>query len=126
VETLTSVIEVPQLLEAIEAVRHVYVSLAVKEYAVNLVNRTRQHEEVYLGASPRGSLGLFRAGQTLAGLAGRAFVLPDDIKKAAIPVLAHRVIVGPAARLRELTAERIVQEILDSVPIPGGDFAPSR
>jgi len=126
VESLASVIEVPQLMEAIEAVRHVYVSLAIKEYAVNLVNRTRQHEEVYLGASPRGSLGLFRAGQTLAGLAGRAFVLPDDIKKAAIPVLAHRVIVGPAARLRELTAERIVQEIVDSLPIPGGDFAPSR
>ncbi len=126
VESLASVIEVPQLMEAIEAVRHVYVSLPVKEYAVNLVNRTRQHEEVYLGASPRGSLGLFRAGQTLAGLAGRAFVLPDDIKKAAIPVLAHRVIVGPAARLRELTAERIVQEIVDSLPIPGGDFAPSR
>ena len=126
VDSLTSVIEVPQLMEAIEAVRHVYVSLPVKEYAVTLVNRTRQHEEVYLGASPRGSLGLFRAGQTLAGLAGRAFVLPDDIKKAAIPVLAHRVIVGPAARLRELTAERIVQEIVDSLPIPGGDFAPSR
>jgi MoxR-like ATPase len=124
VETLKEVIELTDLLETMEAVRHIHVSEAVKTYAVDLVNRTRQHEDVYLGASPRGSLGLFRAGQALAGQTGRSFVLPDDIKKVAIAVLAHRVIVGPAARLRELTAERIVQEILESQAVPGGDFAP--
>jgi MoxR-like ATPase len=124
VETLKEVIELTDLLETMEAVRHIHVSEAVKTYAVDLVNRTRQHEDVYLGASPRGSLGLFRAGQALAGQGGRNFVLPDDIKKVAIAVLAHRVIVGPAARLRELTAERIVQEILESQAVPGGDFAP--
>jgi MoxR-like ATPase len=125
VETLQSVIAVDELLEAIGAVKQVYVSELVKHYAVDMVNRTRQHEDVYLGASPRGSLGLFRVGQALAALDGRDFVLPDDVKRAAVPVLAHRVIVGPAARLRELTAERIVQEILDSLPVPGGTFAPA-
>jgi MoxR-like ATPase len=123
VETLEKVITVEDLLEAIDGIKQVYVSALVKEYAVDLVNRTRQHEDVYLGASPRGSLGLFRVGQAMAALDSRDFVLPDDIKKAAVPVLAHRVIVGPAARLRELTAERIVHEILDSQPVPGGDFS---
>jgi MoxR-like ATPase len=124
VETLETVIRLEELLEGMEAVKQVYVSEPVKRYIVGLVNRTRQHGEVYLGASPRGSLGLFRVGQALAALEGRDFVLPDDIKKAAVPVLAHRVIVGPAGRLRELTGERIVQEILENLPVPGGDFVP--
>ncbi|NTW36763.1 MAG: MoxR family ATPase, partial [Syntrophobacteraceae bacterium] len=125
VDTLDSVITVEELLATITAIRRIHVSDLVKRYAVDLVNRTRQHEDVYLGASPRGSLGLFRAGQALAALDGRTFVLPDDIKAVAVPVLAHRVIVGPAARLRELTAERIVQEIQDTLPVPGGDFSPA-
>ncbi len=124
VETLETVIRLEELLEGMEAVKQVYVADSVKRYIVGLVNRTRQHGEVYLGASPRGSLGLFRVGQALAALDGRDFVLPDDIKKAAVPVLAHRVIVGPAGRLRELTGERIVQEILENLPVPGGDFVP--
>ena len=111
------------ILETIVSVRHIHVSNAVKQYAVDLVNRTRQHEDVYLGASPRGSLGLIRTGQASAAREGRGFVLPDDIKKVAIPVLAHRIIVGPAARLRELTGDRIIQEIVESQPVPGGDFS---
>lgn len=124
VATLKSVIDVDDLLATAEAVKHIHVAESIKRYAVDLVNRTRQHEDVYLGASPRGSLGLFRVGQALAGQAGRNYVLPDDIKMAAIPVLAHRIIVGPAARLRDLTAEKIVEEILDIQPVPGGDFEP--
>jgi MoxR-like ATPase len=89
---------------------------------VDLVTRTRQNNDVYLGASPRGSLGLFRTAQAHAALGGRDFVLPDDIKALAAPVLAHRIIVSPAARLRELSAERIVAEILDKLPVPGGDY----
>jgi MoxR-like ATPase len=89
---------------------------------VDLINHTREHQDVYLGASPRGSLGLYRAGQALAALDGRDFVLPDDIKELAVPVLAHRVIVGPAARLRDLSAERIVSEIVDTLAVPGGDY----
>jgi MoxR-like ATPase len=122
IDTLKSVIKVKELKEALEEIKKVYVSDAIKRYVVQLTNRTRQNADVYLGASPRGSLALFRTGQVAAALAGRDYVLPDDIKRLAVPVLAHRLIVGPAARLRELSAEKIVQEILDNSPVPGGDF----
>jgi MoxR-like ATPase len=122
IETLGAVIALEELRAVMEDIKKVYVSNPVKRYLVDLVNRTRQSSDVYLGASPRGSLALFRTGQALAALAGRDFVLPDDIKRLAVPVLAHRVIVGPAARLRELSAEKIVEEILENLPVPGGDF----
>jgi MoxR-like ATPase len=125
IEMLEAVIETKELLEAMEETRKVFVSEPVKRYAVDLINRTRQNTDVYLGASPRGSLGLFRTGQAMAALEGRDYVLPDDIKELAVPVLAHRVIVGPAARLRELSAEKIVGEILETLPVPGGDFQAS-
>jgi MoxR-like ATPase len=119
IETLKLVIDGDELKSAMQEIKKVYVSGAIKTYIVDLTNRTRQHADVYLGASPRGSLALFRAGQVTAALSGRDYVLPDDIKRLAVPVLAHRVIVGPAARLQELSAEKIVQEILDSTPVPG-------
>ncbi len=125
IETLKSVIKVDELKEAMEEIKKVHVSDAIKRYVVELTNRTRQNADVYLGASPRGSLALFRTGQVAAALAGRDYVLPDDIKRLAVPVLSHRVIVGPAARLRELSAEKIVQEILDNTPVPGGDYEAS-
>jgi MoxR-like ATPase len=122
IDTLTLVIDGDELKSAMQEVKKVYVSGAIKTYIVDLTNRTRQHADVYLGASPRGSLALFRTGQVTAALSGRDYVLPDDIKRLAVPVLAHRVIVGPAARLQELSAEKIVQEILDNTPVPGGDY----
>jgi MoxR-like ATPase len=122
IETLGAVIAIEELRTVMEEIKKVYVSNPVKRYLVDLVNRTRQSADVYLGASPRGSLALFRTGQALAAMAGRDFVLPDDIKRLAVPVLAHRVIVGPAARLRELSSEKIVEEILENLPVPGGDF----
>jgi MoxR-like ATPase len=125
IETLESVIAVEELRTVMEEIKKIYVSKAIERYLVDLVNRTRQSSDVYLGASPRGSLALFRTGQAVAALAGRDYVLPDDIKSLAIPVLAHRVIVGPAARLRELSAEKIVEEILENLPVPGGDYQPS-
>jgi MoxR-like ATPase len=126
IETLGKVIEEVDLLMIMDAIKTVHVSDLVKQYAVEVVNHTRKHDDVYLGASPRGSLGLFRASQALAALDGREYVLPDDIKKLAVPVLAHRIIVGPAARLRELTSERIVKEIIENIPVPGGDLSPAR
>ena len=125
IETLKSVIKVDELKEAMEEIKKVYVSDAIKRYVVELTNHTRQNADVYLGASPRGSLALFRTGQVAAALAGRDYVLPDDIKRLAVPVLAHRIIVGTAARLRELSAEKIVYEILDNTPVPGGDYEAS-
>ena len=107
---------------AAQDVRSVYLSLAVKRYIVDLTSQTRQNNDVYLGASPRGSLGLARASQAHAALDGRSHVLPDDVKALAPAVLAHRIIVNPSARLREVTPERIVQEILTAVPVPGGSF----
>jgi MoxR-like ATPase len=122
IEDLEAVVTVEEIKSVMEEIKTIYVSTPIKRYLVDLVNRTRQSTDVYLGASPRGSLALYRAGQAFAAMAGRDFVLPDDIKSLALPVLAHRIIVGPAARLRELSAEKIVEEILEGVPVPGGDF----
>jgi len=122
IEALKPVVKVKDILAAIEDVRNIYVSSAIKRYIVELINRTRQSDEVYLGASPRGSLALFRTGQARAALLGRDHVLPDDIQEMAVPVLGHRVIVGPAARLREVSSDRIVREIVESLAVPGGDY----
>ena len=90
---------------------------------VELTRQTREHNDVYLGASPRGSLGLFRAGQARASMLGREYVLPDDIKALATSVLAHRMVVSPAARLRNLTSEKIVAELMSNLAVPGGDLS---
>lgn len=125
IERLKPVVKVKELLQAVNAVKKVYVSNAIKRYVVELSVRTRQSQDVYLGASPRGSLSLARAGQAMAALQGRDYVLPDDIKALAVPVLGHRIIVSPAARLRDLSSDKIVQEIVASTPAPGGSFAPN-
>jgi MoxR-like ATPase len=122
-EELQQVVPLELLVQAQEAVKDIFVSPALKRYIVELNHQTRQHAEVYLGASPRGSLALYRTSQARAAMAGRDYVLPDDIKYLAVPTLAHRVILGPGARLRDLTAEQVVEEILHSVPVPGGDPA---
>jgi MoxR-like ATPase len=122
IETLKTIIKVEEVKSAIKAIKNVHVSPPVKQYIVDLTNRTRRNGDIYLGASPRGSLALFRTGQAMAALEDRDYVLPDDGKEMAIPVLAHRVIVGPAARLRELSAEKIIEEIVDDLPVPGGDY----
>ncbi len=122
IETIKAVVKVKDLLAATKTVREIYVSPAIQKYIIDLVGRTRQSNDVYLGASPRGSLALFRAGQARAAMHGRDHVLPDDIKAMVIAVLGHRIIVSPAARLRELSADRIVEEVLHSSPVPGGDY----
>jgi len=120
---LTSVAEVAELLEIQELVKTIFVSPPVKRYIVEIVRATRDNSEVYLGSSPRGSLGLFRAGQAVAGMQGRDYVLPDDIKFLAEYVLAHRMVVQPAARLRNLSADQIVHEVMANLPVPGGDLS---
>lgn len=122
IESLKAVASGEDVMKMSEAVKQVYLSNAVKKYIVDLSTRTRQSQDVYLGASPRGSLSLARAGQARAALNGRDHVLPDDIKALAVAVLAHRIIVSAAARLREVSSDRIVQEIVLSTPAPGGSF----
>jgi MoxR-like ATPase len=122
--SLAAVVGQEQLADMQAAVRHVFVSPAVKRYIVDLTFATRELEGVYLGASPRGTLGLYRGGQALAALRGRDHVLPDDVKALAEPVLAHRVIVDPAARMRGLTASQAVTRLLDQVPLPDAGPAP--
>lgn len=122
IESLQAVASGENVMKMSEAVKQVYLSEAVKKYIVELSTRTRQSQDAYLGASPRGSLSLARAGQTRAALNGRDHVLPDDIKALAVAVLAHRIIVSAAARLRDVSSDRIVQEIVLSTPVPGGSF----
>jgi MoxR-like ATPase len=122
IDVLKAVSTAEEVLATAQAVRTIHVSESIRRYIVEITSRTRQNADVYLGASPRGSLALFRAGQALAGLSGRDYVLPDDVKFLCSPILAHRIIVTPAARLRELSEDRIIEETIEKVPVPGGDF----
>jgi MoxR-like ATPase len=101
-----------------DAVRDVAIDDSLKEYAVQLVDRTRSHAAVQLGASPRGSLALMRCGQAVAAIAGRTYVIPEDIQGVAHAVLGHRVIVKPEQRIRGVGPEQVVGEILRAVDVP--------
>jgi MoxR-like ATPase len=122
ISELQQVVSDTELIQAQDEIKGVYIAPPVKRYIVDLVRQTRQHPDVYLGASPRGSLALFRTGQARAIIQGRDYVLPDDIKALVKPALAHRVILGPAARLRDLSADQVLDEVLSRVPVPGGDL----
>jgi len=121
IEELEPVVSAEEVLQAQEDIKSVYVSPSVKRYIVKLVGETREHTDVYLGSSPRGSLTLYRTGQARAAISGRDYVLPDDVKGLALSALAHRVILSPQARLHDLTAEHVVEEILGKLPVPGGE-----
>ena len=118
IDELDVVCSVEELREMQEAVREVYVDPSVAEYIVRLVGATRTHPDVYLGASPRGSIALYRAGQALAGLLGRDYVLPDDVKAVAVPALAHRLVLRPELWVQRVSAEDVVRDVLASVPTP--------
>lgn len=120
IQTLEPVLSQDELLEMQEAVKSVFISPAVKRYIVELSRATRENDDVYLGASPRGSLGLARASQVRAAMQGRDYVLPDDVKALAESILAHRIVINPAARLKNLTSSQIVNEIVSALPVPGG------
>jgi MoxR-like ATPase len=118
---LKPVLTQEELLGMQAAIKHVFVSAPVKQYIVDLTSTTREMEEVYLGSSPRGSLGLYRGGQALAAMQGRDFVLPDDVKALAEPVLAHRVMINPAARMKMLTPRQLIAEVLERTPLPDAE-----
>ena len=106
-----------------QAVRGVYIDDLVKQYIVALSNATRDHVDIALGVSPRASLALMRGSQARALMDGRDYVVPDDVKSIAVPVMSHRLILTPAARMREATGDTLVAEVLDATPVPGAGSA---
>ncbi|HST06098.1 MAG TPA: MoxR family ATPase [Chloroflexia bacterium] len=123
---LKQVVAAGELTAAQQAIKSVHVDRLIKEYIVAVVASTRKHDDIYLGASPRGSLGLQAAAQARAAIMGRDYVIPDDIKALAESVLAHRLILNPAARIRNADARSIVNEILRNTPVPGTVPMPGR
>ncbi|MGD8624002.1 MAG: MoxR family ATPase [Anaerolineae bacterium] len=119
VTRIAQVVSAEELVAAQEKIKDVYLDDLVKEYVVRLVTGTRKHPDVYLGASPRGSIALYRTGQARAAVLGRDYVTPDDIKALAMVTLAHRLIISPSARIKNVDPRAVIQEILDSTPVPG-------
>ncbi|MDO8670856.1 MAG: MoxR family ATPase [Dehalococcoidia bacterium] len=119
VDNLTQVVDTPELLSMQEAVKGIYVDSLVKQYIVAIVEATRRHGDIYLGSSPRGSLALYRTSQARALLRQRDYVLPDDVKSLAEVVLAHRMILSPAARMKNISTRAVVAEVVRSLPVPG-------
>jgi MoxR-like ATPase len=124
VDRIEQVVTADELLAAQQRVRHVYIDDLVKEYIVKLVKATRKHPDVYLGASPRGSIALYRTSQARAAILGRDYVMPDDVKALAHVTLAHRLIISPSARIKNVDPRAVIQEILDSTPVPGARVRP--
>jgi MoxR-like ATPase len=117
IDELGQVIDAEELHQMQMATKEIYVDQAIAEYIVRLTGATREHGDVYLGASPRGSINLYRAVQATAALDGRDYAIPDDVKQLAVPILAHRLIVKSQASLREVDPDAIVREVLAQVPV---------
>jgi MoxR-like ATPase len=117
-ESLGSVLAAEELLEVQKLARRVRVSVPIRDYIIAVTRATRRHPEIRLGASTRSALGLQAACQALAACRGREFVLPDDVKELADPVLSHRLILATDARLKGRSEEQLIEELLDSVPVP--------
>jgi MoxR-like ATPase len=122
-ETLEQVATVEELMAAQDATKGVHVERLIREYIVSLVEASRAHDDVYLGASPRGSLALYHSARAWAVLAGRDYVIPDDVKDLAEASLAHRLIMSPAARMKSVDSRAVIRELLDRVPVPGARAA---
>jgi MoxR-like ATPase len=124
VTRIDQVVSDQELIQAQQRIKDVYINDLVKEYIVKLVNASRKHPDVYLGSSPRGSIALYKTGQAHAAIQGRDYVIPDDIKALAMVTLAHRLIISPSARIKNVDPRAVVQEILDSTPVPGARARP--
>jgi MoxR-like ATPase len=119
IETIEQVVDRDELLEIQERIKDIFVHDAIKEYIVALVGATRSHPDIYLGSSPRGALALYKTCQARSAVLGRDYVIPDDVKALAETTLAHRLIVNPAARIREVDPRTVVKEVLQTVEAPG-------
>lgn len=119
IEDVQQAVTAEELVAAQREVRSIYVDDLVKSYIVDLVANTREHQDIYLGASPRGSLALFNGARAWAAIQGRNYVLPDDVKLLAESVLAHRLLISPSARIKNVTPRQIVEDTLRHTPVPG-------
>ena len=119
IEHIEQAVSVEELAEAQRAIQDIYLDDLIKEYVVDIVRQTRMHPDVYLGSSTRGALAIRRLCQARSALFGRDYALPDDVKALAEPALSHRIIVGPAARIKDVEPSAIVQDILDNLAVPG-------
>lgn len=117
-DSLTAVLDAGELMELQKICREVHIEQSVRSYVVALAAATRDHKSIELGASPRASLGLYLAAQALAAVRGRDYVIPDDIKYLAVAALSHRLICKPEVRLKGRSPETLIEEILDTVPVP--------
>jgi MoxR-like ATPase len=115
---LKAVVSADEVIACQQAVRQIHIDEKVRRYIVEIIHRTRQNEDLALGASPRASLALFRASQAMAAMLGRNFVQPDDIKRVATAILVHRVILRPESRLRKITASKVIEETISETPVP--------
>jgi MoxR-like ATPase len=120
-DSLESVTEAKELLKLQKICHQIFVEDSVRNYIVAIIRATRTHPDIKLGASPRASLGLHQAAQTLAAIQGRSFVIPDDVKKLAVSTLAHRLIVRTEVRLRGHSTEAIIQDVVSKIPVPVED-----
>jgi MoxR-like ATPase len=121
IDDLTTVATPDDIIQLQNAARDVYVHDLIKEYIVALTNSTRDHPDASLGVSPRASLALMRGAQARSMIDGRDFASPDDVKSIAKAVMSHRLIISPAARMRGVSGEDLISEVLDSVPVPGAE-----
>jgi len=118
IDELGPIVTAADIVACQQAVREVHIDEKVRTYLLEIVQGTRQHDDVYLGGSPRASIALYRTGQALAAISGRDFVLPDDIKRMAPAVLGHRLILKPESRLRKQTAVAVINDIVAEVRVP--------
>jgi MoxR-like ATPase len=118
IDNLAPVVSAADVVASQEKIRDIHVEDKVRKYLLEIVQATRQHEDILLGGSPRASIALFRTAQTLAAIQGRDFVLPDDVKRMVQPVLGHRVILRPEARLRKVTTAALLQELVSEIRVP--------
>jgi MoxR-like ATPase len=122
IESLESVVNGRSIPELSPQIWNVHIDDSLREYIIKLIFATRHHKDLVLGASPRGSLALYRASQAYAALQGRDYILPDDVKRLVVPVIAHRCLVHPESALRGVTMPKILADILESTPLDIGEL----
>ena len=119
INVIKQITSTDSLLQMQTQLRSVHVNDDIKQYIVQIIERTRKHPDIYLGASPRGALALYRTAQARAAVYGRDYVIPDDIKALAVVTLGHRIIISPAARIKDVNTKTIIEELLSVTPVPG-------